>query len=141
MTESLKYAFITPNLFSGVMWILILVWLWLFVALNRKLLQLKKDKKENRLIQDSIDLTYIKLGSLHIATFLIILSWFIVVDVHIQSIKSKETRIHVSAGKYLYVYRIANKTSTDFYLKTSNGWMEINQELFFDLKSQGITEY
>jgi hypothetical protein len=71
---------------------------------------------------------------------LIILFSFGILESDLEAKKEEEVRKRIFEGNHEYIYKVIANNTNVFYLKTSRGWMEIEKELYFELKNKGIME-
>lgn len=137
--ELLKYTFSQPYL------IIIIVAYILFMLY--KLPKYKKLKtmysylkKSDEKMYNEINDIESSMGCISMLVLMITLVSIGMSSVKLDNIKEAELRKRIYEGKHEYIYTVIENNRSVFYLKTSNGWMEIEQSLYFELKNKGIKE-
>ena len=137
--ELLKYTFSQTYL------IVIIVAYILFMLY--KVPKLKKLKTMYSYLKESDENIYREIndiessmGGISMLVLMIMLVAIGMASVKLDNIKEAELRKRIYEGKHEYIYTVIENNRSVFYLKTSNGWMAIEQSLYFELKNKGIKE-
>lgn len=97
-------------------------------------------KKSDENIYSKINDIESEMGITSFIFIIILLFSFAISSVDLDKIKEAELRKRIYEGKHEYIYTVIENNRSVFYLKTSNGWMKIEQSLYFELKNKGIKE-
>jgi hypothetical protein len=97
-------------------------------------------KKSDEKMYNEINDIESSMGGISMLVLMITLVSIGMSSVKLDNIKEVELRKRIYEGKHEYIYTVIENNRSVFYLKTSNGWMKIEQSLYFELKNKGIKE-